>query len=106
MMRRVTATKWFKILKLSVLVLLPFSLLFFSLDVLETKPTICLFKNIFGVECWGCGITKAVIAVVQCQFVRAFHYNKLVVIVFPLLVYAWIREIVRTVRAMKKEKKN
>jgi len=83
------------------LFLLPFLLSFVSLDKLESKHSICLFKNVFGIECYGCGITKAVIASMQLNFIRAFEYNKLIVVVMPLIVYLWIKEIVKHVKEFK-----
>jgi hypothetical protein len=41
------------------------------LDWLHKQPTICLVKNIFGVNCFGCGITKAVVSGVQLNFTKA-----------------------------------
>jgi hypothetical protein len=90
-----------QICKLCVLFLLPFLLSLLSLDELEGKHSICLFKNLFGIECYGCGITKAVIATIQLDFIRAFNYNKLIIVIVPLLVYLWIKEIVKCVRIMK-----
>jgi len=83
------------ICKLCALLLLPFLLSMFSLDELEGKRSICLFKNVFGIECYGCGITKAVISSIQLNFTRAFKYNKLIVVVLPLIVYLWVKEIVK-----------
>jgi hypothetical protein len=91
-----------QICKLCVLFLLPFLLSMVSLDVLESKHSICLFKNLFGIECYGCGITKAVIATIQLDFIRAFNYNKLIIIVMPLIVYFWVKEIVKGVKIQKK----
>ena len=90
-----------QICKLCVLFLLPFFLLILSLDELEVKHSICLFKNLFGIECYGCGITKAVIAATQLDFIRAFNYNKLIVVVMPLLLYLWIKEIVKSVKILR-----
>jgi len=90
-----------QICKLCVLFLLPFLLSFLSLDKLEGKHSICLFKNLFGIECYGCGITKAIIASVQLDFIRAFNYNKLIVVVMPLIVYLWIKEIVKSVKILR-----
>ena len=90
-----------QICKLGVLFLLPFLLFFLSLDKLESGRSICLFKNLFGIECYGCGITKAVIASIQLDFIRAFNYNKLIVVVMPLMVYLWIKEIIKCVKTLK-----
>ena len=90
-----------RICKLCVLFLLPFLLSFLSLDKLESKHSICLFKNLFGIECYGCGITKAVIASIQLDFIRAFNYNKLIIIVMPLMIYLWIKEIIKSINVLK-----
>jgi len=90
------------ICELCVLFLLPFLLSMLSLDELEGKRSICLFKNVFGFECYGCGITKAVIASIQLDFIRAFRYNKLIVIVMPLIIYLWAKEIVKCIKVLKK----
>ena len=74
-----------------------------SLDKLEGKHSICLFKNLFGIECYGCGITKAIIASIQLDFIRAFNYNKLIVVVMPLIVYLWGKEIVKYVKNLRNE---
>lgn len=55
--------------------------------------SICIFKNLWGIECWGCGMTRAIVSVMHLHFRDAFLYNRLVVIVFPLLLYLWIKEI-------------
>lgn len=44
-------------------------------------------------NCFGCGITRAVISGVQFNFTNAVAYNKWVVIVLPLLIYKWFKDI-------------
>lgn len=92
-----------QICKLCGLFLLPFLLYFVSLDNLDGKSSICLIKNIFGVECWGCGITKAVIAAIQFDFARAYHYNKLIIIVMPLIVYLWGKAVLKITQNIEKQ---
>ena len=89
--------KTLQIGKLGILLVLPFLLFMVSLDRLEGQHSICLFKNLFGIECYGCGITKAVVAAVQLDFIRAFQYNKLIVIVMPLMVYLWVTAMVKCI---------
>lgn len=97
-------TRWFHITKLILLFALPYFLFFVSLDSLETKQSICLIKNISGIECWGCGITKAIIAVLQLDFIRAYNYNKLIIIVFPLMSYLWAKNILLCVKNLIQSK--
>lgn len=89
--------KFIHIVKIVLLLLLPLLLSLISIDKLDGENSICLFKNIFGRNCYGCGITKSVLSVIQFQFERAYHYNKLIVVVMPLLFYVWVKEIVKTV---------
>jgi hypothetical protein len=90
-----------QICKLGGLFLLPFLFSFFSLDKLDERQSICLFKNIFGIDCYGCGITKAIISAVQLDFVRAFSYNKLIIVVMPLIIYLWVKEIIQRAKVLK-----
>jgi len=73
------------------LLLLPVVLYFVPIDRLNNLHSICIFKNIFGRECYGCGITRAVLSAIQFNFENAYHYSKFVVFVFPLLVYLWTK---------------
>jgi hypothetical protein len=76
-------------------ILLPFILYFIPLDWLNKQHTICLIKNIFGIECPGCGMTRAVISAVQLDFDKAIEYNKIVIIVLPIFIYTWIKNIIK-----------
>lgn len=97
-----TPEKTWLVAKLAIFLLLPLFLAAKSLDVLEHERSFCLFKTFFGHECWGCGLFKATVACLKLDFVRAFHYNKLIVIVFPLIVYYWGRELFLTIRSLLK----
>jgi len=79
----------YQLINFAGILILPVLLFCIPVDWLNSQHSVCLFKNIFGIECWGCGITRSVLSAIQCKFVAAFYYNKLIIIVFPLLVYAW-----------------
>lgn len=55
--------------------------------------TFCLFKNITGNNCYGCGITRAVFSCIHLQFSKAFAYNKFIIIIFPLLIFIWANQL-------------
>jgi hypothetical protein len=82
----------------------PLLLFFLPIGWLQGEHTLCLFTNIFGVECWGCGITRAVVSAVQLHWRDAWEYNRLIVIVFPLLVYVWARTVIKLWRMFGKKK--
>lgn len=79
--------------KLAFIVFLMFPLLLYliPLEWFCKQHTICLIKNIFDIECYGCGITRAVLCGLHFDIQKAINYNKMVVIVFPLLIYLWTK---------------
>lgn len=96
--------KTWLIAKIVFFILLPLYFSTKSLDTLDHERSFCLFKNIFGHECWSCGMFKATIACLQLDFARAFHYNVLIIIVFPLLVYLWGKELFLDFRGLRNKK--
>ena len=90
-------TNW-KLLKDIGILIIPAVLYFIPIEWLDNGHPICLVKNIWGVECFGCGITRAIVSVVQLNFEAAYGYNKLIIIVFPLLFYIWFRTLVAVLK--------
>lgn len=59
---------------------------FFVLLYIFTKifsVSICPIKNIFGISCFGCGLTRGFIAILHLDFKTAFKYN---VMSIPLFI--------------------
>jgi hypothetical protein len=81
-----------------VILLMPILLYFIPIEWLNKQPSICLFKNIFGLDCYGCGITRAIISGVQLNLQGALEYNQMIVIVLPLLTYIWIRTVMSLIK--------
>jgi hypothetical protein len=101
-----TDSRWYakiNLIKGIAVFIIPFALYFVSLNFLNQQHSICLFKNIFGKECYGCGITRAVISVIQFNFTAAWHYNKLVVAVFPLLLYLWAKYLLQIFKKLRQK---
>jgi Protein of unknown function (DUF2752) len=79
--------------KLAFYALLPICFFLIPTSWLEKHPPPCLSRILFGVRCPGCGMSRAMSCAVHGNLKKALHYNKLVVIVFPLLVYEWWQEV-------------
>jgi len=68
--------------------------------VLERGPVICVWRNLFGIQCPTCGMTRAFSSVLHGQFRAAVQYNKLVVLVFPFTCALLFRELARLRRLL------
>ncbi len=54
------------------------------------REPLCPFKRVFGIDCFGCGMTRGFIAILQLDFISAFQYNPLSIPVFVgIIVYAF-----------------
>src|SRR5450759_2467306 len=88
--------KHFRYILTAGILLIPVVLYFIPVEWLESQHSVCLYKNLTGHECYGCGMTRAIISAIHFQFVNAYHFNKLYVIILPLLVYIWAKMLVNT----------
>jgi len=91
---------WLKSKRLKQIVY--FGILFFPITIylvpftwIEHQHSVCLYKNFTGHECFGCGMTRAIFSALHFQFIIAFNYNKLFVVVLPLLIYVWIMKVIK-----------
>ncbi|MBR4995752.1 MAG: DUF2752 domain-containing protein [Alistipes sp.] len=69
--------------------------------IFRGEHTVCLFHNITGHNCWGCGMTRALYSLLHFDFSGAWDYNRAVVIVAPLLIWVWIKWILTLVKTAK-----
>ena len=72
-------------------------LIFLPLSIIESG-SICVYSNLFGVRCPGCGITRATANLLRGNFIRAWEYNKLGVMLFPVLFGIMINDIYCIIR--------
>src|SRR5437868_12408780 len=56
------------------------------LEALERYPVLCPFKRFLGIECYGCGMTRALWALLHGHAHLALQYNRGVLFAFPMLV--------------------
>jgi hypothetical protein len=76
-----------------LVVLIPFVLILLPVNFFDHGPTICISKLITDVDCPGCGMTRAVQHCIHLDFKTAWNYNKMFVVVFPLLSLLYIQEV-------------
>ncbi|MEQ8706814.1 MAG: DUF2752 domain-containing protein [Phaeodactylibacter sp.] len=78
---------------------LPIVLWILPADFFDDGQSVCVSRLLFDVECYACGLTRAVMHLMHLDFAEAFYYNTLVVVVMPLLILLWgiwVRQDLRT----------
>ena len=80
-----------------LLILLPVSLYLIPVEGIFSGESLCLIKRCFGIECWGCGITRAVFSLLYGRFEQAWEYNAFIILVFPLLLWVWAVELRKSI---------
>ncbi|HVT46087.1 MAG TPA: DUF2752 domain-containing protein [Thermoanaerobaculia bacterium] len=73
----------------AALLAIPIAGILLPTEILERAPTICLIRIVAGIECWGCGMTRAISALLHGDIRRAVDFNPRVLFVFPLLLALW-----------------
>lgn len=60
---------------------------------------LCIYKLIFGKECWNCGMTRAFLSILHRNIRNAINYNNKVILVFPMTIVlylnTWYKYIVK-----------
>lgn len=85
------------------LLLLPLAIYAVPAEDWFNGQSVCLYRNLFGVECWGCGITRAVVSVMYLDFSGAVACNRLVLIVFPLIFCLWVKEVCKELDLIRRK---
>ncbi|HEY0062687.1 MAG TPA: DUF2752 domain-containing protein [Telluria sp.] len=62
-------------------------------DLLLRVAPPCIISLFLDDACWGCGITRATIALLHGKFAAAWELNKLVFVVLPMLVGLYIKHV-------------
>ena len=73
-------------------------------EIIEGGPTICVFKNLLGIECPGCGMTRAFSCIMHGDLIAAVSYNRLVIIVFPVFCLVLLKDILSLFSELNKSR--
>ncbi|MCS6885781.1 MAG: DUF2752 domain-containing protein [Acidobacteriota bacterium] len=61
----------------------------------EPNFTLCGFKNLTGLPCPGCGLTRSFCAIGKGDIYKAMHFNALGPALYLLAAYFWIAALLR-----------
>ena len=80
---------------LAVLLIIPLVLLLLPSTFFDNGDSVCMSVFFFDRECYACGMTRAIQHIIHFDFFVAYQFNKLSVIVFPLIVLSYFKECKR-----------
>ena len=93
--------KYFQWAWLVFLLLTPIVLWILPSDFFDNSGvTLCPSKLFFDVECFGCGMTRAVMHMHHLEIEDAVYYNNGVVVIFPALVVVWAVWVFKAARRL------
>ena len=90
-----TYNRWWLPLKLAFYIIIPVVLLLLPVDYFDTGQSVCISKLLLDLECYGCGMTRAVMHLIHFDVIGAWEFNKLVFIVLPLLMWVWLSSFLK-----------
>ncbi|HBJ12946.1 MAG: DUF2752 domain-containing protein [Clostridia bacterium] len=68
-------------------------ILFLFFIVVQFLPVVCLFKQVTGISCPACGMTRAFYSILHLHFLDAVNYNLLSIPLFIFIIYFVFRLI-------------
>jgi hypothetical protein len=67
-------------------------------DFFDEGLIICPSRRFLGLECPGCGLTRATQHFLHGEWEVALDYNPLVVVVVPILAVVWVVQLMALIR--------
>jgi len=92
---------YFLVAKTSGFILLPLVLLLLPANFFDEGQSLCLSKLLAGIECYGCGMTRAIMHLIHLDFSAAYQFNKLAFVTFPVLSFLWGQAFFKDIRILK-----
>lgn len=80
---------------ISGLLLIPIVLVILPANFFDNGESICLSKLIFDIECYGCGMTRAIQHLIHFDIQIAVSFNPLSIVIFPILFFVWLKLVIK-----------
>ena len=90
-MERIKIYRPKNILMTILLIIIPVSLMFLPAGFFDEGQSMCLSVIIIIDECYGCGMTRAIMHLIHGDFFTAWNYNSLSFLVLPLLLILYVK---------------
>ena len=78
---------------LAFLVIIPLCLILLPSTFFDNGNSVCMSVIFFDSECYACGMTRAIQHLIHLDFSIAYKYNRISFLVFPLLVFIYLKDV-------------
>ena len=92
------------LLLLGGMIIIPIVLIILPPNFFDNGQSICLSVLLFDKSCLGCGMTRAIQHLIHLDFTSAYNFNKISFLVFPILIFFWIKEFLKILKKMEIQK--
>lgn len=92
-MLKLTRNKKIAIFIFSLLSIAFLTLIILPANYFDDGDSVCVSVLLFDVECYGCGLTRAIQHLIHLEFKEAWEYNKLSFAILPLAITMIILEL-------------
>ena len=89
----VTLLKNKALISLLILLAIPITSIILSNQNIYNDSSICLFTNLFNIDCYGCGMFRSILSFINGNFIAAIDYNAKIFIVLPMLIMIWAKKV-------------
>jgi Protein of unknown function (DUF2752) len=83
-------------LLLAAMIIIPIVLLLLPATYFDEGEALCPSMRFFKIECFGCGMTRAIMHLIHFDLESAIYYNMGSVVVFPVLAWFWLVYLKKT----------
>ncbi|MBU3676130.1 MAG: DUF2752 domain-containing protein [Chitinophagaceae bacterium] len=107
MIKRFNYNLIFLTIQLAGIILIPAILFLLPYNFFDHRGPVCIMTLLSGYECIGCGMTRACQRLIHFRMQEAWQFNKLALVVFPILVYLWGElafKIIKRIQYIRKNK--
>lgn len=87
--------------KLALLLAVPAIFALVPTSIIENGPSLCVYRRVLGIECPGCGMTRAFSHFAHGHITQGLAYNKLAAVAFPLAAGIWAIWAVRLAKEIR-----
>ncbi len=88
-------------LKLVLFLIIPIIFWLINYKSVDNDFSFCLFKNIWGIKCYGCGLSRGISAVLHLKLEEAYKLNRINLISIPIIFIIYIKSLLKLLKIKK-----